>query len=645
MSVRDILHNNHDECDRCSINIGNKSIYRKQLLIIISSGILLALGLYTEFILKNYFLAEILFLIVVGISGYSIILKAFKLLIRKKISINLLITIATIGAFLIDHGEEGAAVMFLFYIAEFLEEYAAERARRSIASLLKLAPEVAKVKKGDKIVTLHVHEVNVGDIIVVKPGDKIPLDGIVVKGYSTVNQAPITGESIPVVKTVGDFVYAGTINEEGYLEIKVTRKSNETLLSKIVRLVEEAQRKKSRTEIFINRFAKYYTPLIIILALLVMFIPTLIFKLPFEEWFYRGLVLLVVACPCALAISTPVSMVSAITSAARNGVLIKGGNYVEEIGKASTFVFDKTGTLTKGTLKVHNVITFNNFNADELVRIAASLEMKSNHPIAKAIVEYAKEKNLKLYNVYEFKSYTGKGITGYIDGELYLIGNKTLFEEMNIEIPTNIVDEVKKRGETVVFVGNRNTLLGAILLADTIREHAFELIRELKKNKIKTVMLTGDNKTVAEVVAKKLGIDEYYYELLPEDKVRIVENLTKRYGNVVMVGDGINDAPALAKANVGIAMGHTGTDIAIESADIVLMHDELLKINYLIKLSKKTMQIIKQNITASITIKGSLGLLALFGKTSLWLAVAIGDMGLSLAVILNALRLGRIRSY
>ena len=364
--------------------------------IIVISGIILGFGLYFEFLTKQHILAQILFLGVVLISGHSIIKKGVLAIWKKRLDMNLLISIAVGGAFLIKHGEEGAAVIFLFYIAEFLEDYAVRRARESVASLLKLAPEIATVKKNGKEERIHVEKVNVNDILLVKPGDKIPLDGIVIKGTSSVNQASITGESIPVFKTKGDTVFAGTINEEGYLEVKVTKRSNETTLSKIVKIVEEAQKKKSKTEAFIDKFARYYTPIVVILALLLMIAPTFIFGLDFNEWVYRALVLLVVSCPCALAISTPVSMVSGITSAAKNGLLIKGGNFLEEIKHAKVIVFDKTGTLTEGKPEVADIIALNQYSKKEVLKIAASLELKSKHPLAVAIIEKARKEQITL---------------------------------------------------------------------------------------------------------------------------------------------------------------------------------------------------------------------------------------------------------
>jgi Cd2+/Zn2+-exporting ATPase len=637
-------HESEKSCSVCATDIfeEREPLWRqKKILIILTAGIILAVGLYFEFLSKQHMLAQILFLVVVTVSGYNIIKKSVLSVLKKRLDMNFLMSIAAVGAFLIGHGEEGAAVIFLFFIAEFLEDYAAERARKSVASLLKLAPETAVVKRNGKEITVHTHEVEVKELIVVKPGDRIPLDGVVIKGVSSVNQAPITGESMPVAKEKGSNVFAGTINQEGYLEIRVTKKSDETMLSKIVKLVERAQKKKSKTEVFIDKFARYYTPTVIILAFIVMAVPTLIFGFSFDEWFYRALVLLVVSCPCALAISTPVSMVSGITSAARNGVLIKGGSYIEEIRNEKTIVFDKTGTLTEGKPEVTDVIALNKYSEKELLKIAASLESRSKHPLAEAIIKNAEKRKIKLANVSEFKSMTGKGLKGKINGKWFYVGNKSFFEEIETGFPKDFMGKFENEGKTSVLVGNDNHVIGVIALMDKIRDVSYNVIRDLKKRGIKTVMLTGDNERIAKTIAEKLAIDEYYAELLPEDKVKVIEKLLKRYKHVVMIGDGVNDAPALAKVHVGIAMGAIGSDVAIETADIVLMNDDLSKVGYLLDLSKKTMFVIKQNILASILIKSSFVVLAFSGIVTLWLAVAIGDMGLSLAVILNALRIGR----
>jgi Cd2+/Zn2+-exporting ATPase len=640
--------NNHNEksCSCCAVDFFEEKLplwKQKKIITGSISAILLTLGLILEFLTPLNIIAQIIFLSVVIVAGKDILKKAWLSISRWRLDMNCLMSIAAFGAFLIGHGEEGAAVIFLFFIAESLEDYAADRAKNSISQLLKLAPDTARVKRADKEIELHVHEIEIGDIVVVRPGEKVPLDGKVEVGQSSANQASITGESIPVEKTVGDEVYAGTINEEGYLEIKVTKKSDETILSKIVKMVEEAERKKSNTEKFIDKFARIYTPAVITMAFATFLIPVFILGLSWDVWFYRALVLLVVSCPCALAISTPVAMVSAITSAARNGVLIKGATFIEEMKKIKVLAFDKTGTLSKGKLEVTDIIGFNNYSQKDVLSIAASLEARSEHPIAKAIFKKAHKEGIKLKEISNFKSIKGKGLETEIDGKHYYAGARQLFDSLSLELPPEL-SRIETEGKTSILIANEDKAIGVIALGDKIRDNAPEVISNLKKLNIRTKMITGDNERVAHALSEKIGIDEYHAELLPEDKVRIIEELKRRFGSVAMVGDGVNDAPALAVANVGIVMGTIGSDVAIETADIALMHDDLSKINYLTSLSRQTMNVVKQNITAAILIKGSFAIGAVFGLINLWVAVGAGDMGLSLAVILNAIRLTKMKA-
>jgi len=610
----------------------------RPLIIISTSAILFTAGIFLENILKLSLPAETLFLGVVVISGYNIVKGALEGVRKIKFNMNLLITIAAVGAFLIGHGEEGAAVFFLFYVAEFLEDYASQRARNSIASLLKLTPQTAQVLRDGIEMEVHVHSVRVDEVVVVRPGDKIPLDGKVVKGVSAVDQASITGESIPVTKKVGNEVFAGTINTEGYLEVQVTRKDTDTVLSRIIELVKESKSRKSRTEKFIDQFATYYTPTVIVLAASVATIPPLILGLNFQDWVYRALVLLVVSCPCALAISTPVSMVSGITAATRKGVLIKGGEYVEEMRKVKAVVFDKTGTLTEGQLEVTDVESVNGYCTKDLLKIAASLESHSKHPIARAITQKGQETGSELCEVHDFKSWTSNGLEGRINDKKFYIGKKSLFS--GLEFPQDKLETLEDEGKTVVVVGNENEVIGILGLMDRLRESSRHAVKFLNDNGIKTVMLTGDHEKTARAVAIQLGLEEYHHDLFPADKVNKIEEIVSRYGHVAMVGDGVNDAPALARANIGIAMGAAGSDVAMESADIALLHDDLSRIEYLVNLSQKTMGVVRQNVALSILIKSSFAILAIFGLVTLWMAVSIGDMGLSLAVILNALRIG-----
>jgi Cd2+/Zn2+-exporting ATPase len=634
-------------CSACATDIleEKEPLWKqKEVVVIIVAAAIFVIGVYLDVRAHQHNLAQITFLAATLVAGYSIIKKGFLGVIRKhRLDMNLLMTIAAAGAFAIGQGEEGAAVMLLFFIAEFLEDYAGDRARQEVGSLLRLAPETAIVVRGGSEITVHAHEVNVGETMVVKPGEKIPLDGVIISGISSVNQAALTGESVPVVKTIGETAFAGTINENGYLELRVTKRSDETILSRIVQLVDEAQRKKTPTEAFIDRFSYYYTPTVIALAALVVVLPVLIFGLPFSEWFYRGLVLLVISCPCAMAISTPVSMVSGLTAAARQGILIKGGDVIEELKDVKVVIFDKTGTLTEGRLSVTDVISLNGATEREIVQIAASLGAKSTHPAAQAIAKKANDDHVALVPITEFKSIAGKGLTGRFNGADFYAGSHSLLSDVNSHLPDDVIDQLETEGKTLMLVGTDTHILGVIGLKDRIRDSSAGTLRALTARGIKTVMLTGDNERAAAAIANELPLSECYAELLPEDKVRHVEDLAKAYQHVVMVGDGINDAPAMARAQVGIAMGAAGSDVAIETADIALMHDDLSKVTYLIDLSTKTMSVVRENVSAAILIKASFAVLAFPGIITLWLAVGVGDMGLSLAVILNALRIGSRR--
>lgn len=607
------------------------------------SGVTFALGLSIRYLQGPTMASDLLLIATMILSGYKIAEIGLRSLLRLNISINLLITIAAVGAYAIGHLEEGAAVVFLFNIAEKLEDYAADRARRSIEALMELKPEVATIRSNGEEKVVPVGDVWPGEVFVVRPGDRIPLDGVVVEGTSEVNQATITGESAPAVKDLGDDVYAGTINIDGFLAVKVTKVMEETVLARILRLVEEAEESRSPTEAFVDRFARYYTPAVIVLAVLVAVIPPLFFQQSFQYWLYRALVMLVVACPCALAISTPVAMISAITSAGRNGVLVKGSTFIEQMSATKAIAFDKTGTLTMGELGVTDVIS-PVLSERELLRRAVALEAKAEHPIAKAIMEKAAEEGVDIVETTDFKAYVGRGVEACIDEKTCCIGNMRLFEELGIEPLDGLVERLEAEGKTVVLVSEDNCAVGAIALMDKVREGAAESIRALKAVGIRVEMLTGDNETTARAIAERLGLDGYKAHLLPEEKVRAVEELKAEYGITAMVGDGVNDAPALAAADIGIAMGAIGSDVALETADIALMEDDLSRINYLVRLSRATMGRIRENIVASIVVKLMVAALAFPGWVTLWMAVAIGDMGLSIAVILNSLRLGGIKA-
>jgi len=610
---------------------------------IVLSGLLMVTGFVLEYHTGRSLSSDLLFLSAMIVAGYRIAYEGLRGLLRVQIGISLLITIAAVGATAIGHLEEGAAVLVLFKIAECLEEYAGERAKRSIEAMMELKPEKAIVKRGAMEKEVPVGEVEVGETVVLRPGDRVPLDGAVEEGSSHVDQASITGESVPVFKGVTDQVFAGTLNEEGFLLVRVTKPAGETLLSKIISLVMEAELRRSPTERFIDRFSRYYTPTVIVLSSLVATVPPL-FQQPWVDWVYRALIFLVLSCPCALAISTPVAMVSAITSAARNGVLIKGSVYIEEVSKIGVFAFDKTGTLTEGKLDVVDVISLAGHSKEDILLKAASLEALSEHPIANAIVEKSRREGVELRRVDNFTSIAGKGIRGEIGGEVYHIGNERMFRELPIEAPEEQIVDLEHEGKTVILVGNEKEAIGIITVMDKLRDATIESIDGLKKMGIRTEMMTGDNERTARAIARRIGVDEYHADLLPDDKVTLIgEHLEKVYGHVAMVGDGVNDAPALAKANVGIAMGAIGSDLSLETADIALMQDDISKLPYLIKLSKKTLEIVKENVLASVLVKGSLAIFVFPGLVTLWLAVAVGDMGLSLAVILNAMRLSLIK--
>ena len=607
-----------------------------------ASGLTMASGIALRLLYGPILISSLLLLATMILSGYKIAELGLRSLLRRYISINLLITIAAIGALAIGHIEEGAAVLFLFNIAERLEDYAADRARHSIEALMELKPEVATVRRDGEEAPVPIEEVWPGEIFVVRPGDRIPLDGVVVEGASSVNQAAITGESAPIYRELGQEVYAGTINNDGFLAVRVTKIMEETLLAKILQMIEEAEEHRSPTEAFVDKFAKWYTPSVILLALIVATVPPLLLRQPLTEWIYRSLVMLVVACPCALAISTPVAMVSAIASAGRNGVLVKGSNYVEQVSKVKVIAFDKTGTLTQGRLGVVDIIT-QDLPEREVLRRAVALEAKAEHPIARAILERAKEMGVEVEETTDFKAYVGRGVEACLDEKTCCIGNLRLFEELKIAPMDGVVERLEAEGKTVVLVSEDDCTIGAIALMDEVREGVEETISQLKDKGIRVEMLTGDNEVTARAIAERLGLDGYRAHLLPEEKVQAIEKLKAEYGVVAMVGDGVNDAPALAAADVGIAMGAIGSDVALETADIALMEDEVRRVDYLVRLSRATMSRIRENIAASILVKLGVALLTFPGLITLWIAVAVGDMGLSLSVILNSLRLGGLR--
>ncbi len=607
----------------------------------IASGALLTCALVSSWLALSEGVETLLYALAAATGAFHAARSGLYSLRTLSLDMNFLMTAAIIGAAVLGEWSEGATVAFLFSFGNTLQTYTMEKTRRSIQSLMELAPPEALVVKGGQEKRLPVEDIEVGDIIIVKPGERIAMDGTVIHGASAVNQATITGESIPVEKNTGDPVYAGTMNEQGALEIQVTQIAANSTLAKIFHLVEEAQGQKAPSQQFVDIFAKYYTPLVLVAAAGVMTLPWLLFQQPFAPWFYNGLVLLVISCPCALVISTPVSIVSAIGNASRRGVLIKGGAHLEEMSAIKAIAFDKTGTLTQGRPVVTDIVAVDGSTETDILTIAASIENRSEHPLARAIAERAK--GLELKPALQFKALVGKGAQAKVDGRLVSIGNHRLFEELGHDVSQyeQKLAGLEQQGKTVLFLGSQEKIMALIAVADTLRQNSQETVKSLHQAGLKHIaMLTGDNKRVAGAIAATLDLDAFYSDLLPEDKVASVKKMQLEYGKVAMVGDGVNDAPALASATVGIAMGVAGSDTALETADIALMTDDLGKLTYIMQLSRKTVAIIKQNISFSILIKLIFILFLFFDMATLWLAV-FADMGASLLVTLNGMRLMR----
>ncbi len=580
------------------------------------------------------------------IGGLRIALKGLRAARALDIDMNVLMTVAVIGAAAIGEWGEGAMVIFLFSLAQLLESYSLDRARNALRSLMDLSPQEALVRRDGGETLLPVEEVRLRDTVVVRPSERVPLDGVVTDGYSHVNQAPITGESTPVKKYMGQEVFAGTINKEGALEFRVTHIAKDTTLAHIIHRVEECQSQRAPFQSFVERFVRVYTPAVIALALLVATVPPLLTGSTFIPWIYKGLVLLVISCPCALVIATPVSLLSGITCAARNGVLIKGGVHLEEAGRIKVIAFDKTGTLTKGAPEVIDVLPLstNSLSHDRFLGIAAAIELRSEHHLGGAILRRAREDGIEPLEATGFQAIPGKGASALVEGRKYYIGNTKLFRDF-LGIPISPVEAtlsgLQTQGKTVMLVGGADGLLGIITLADDIRRSGVEALPKLKHNGIeKILMLTGDNGGTAKTIASRLAVDEYFAELSPEDKVTAVRECIKRYGKTAMVGDGVNDAPGMAAAALGIAMGTAGTDTALETADIALMSDDLSKLPFALALSRRTLRVIKENIAFALIIKAVFLCLIAPGWTTLWMAVG-ADMGASLLVIFNGLRLLR----
>jgi Zn2+/Cd2+-exporting ATPase len=571
------------------------------------------------------------------------------------LNINFLMTVAVIGAASIGAWPEAAMVVFLFAVAELIEAYSLDRARNAVRGLMAMAPEVASVKVPnadgpDEWEQVAVETVAVGAIVRVKPGERLPLDGIVVAGASAVNQAPITGESVPVEKGVDDQVFAGTINENGILEFKTTGGKDQTTIARIIRSVQEAQGQRAPTQRFVDSFAKIYTPIVVVLAMLVAVVPWLAFQQPFSPWLYKALVMLVIACPCALVISTPVTIVSGLTAAAKAGILIKGGMYLEQGRHLKVVALDKTGTITEGKPKLTDVKPIQQgaaiMTADEILHIAASIDALSDHPVARAITSAWEGNTEPLFPVEEFQSVTGRGVQGMVNGEMYFVGNHRFVHERGVCTPEveAALEMLEAQGKTTITLSSSNEVLGLLAVADTPRETSVQAVGRIHEVGIRVMMLTGDNQKTADAIAENVGIDIARGELLPEDKLEAINELLVKHGDaaVGMIGDGINDAPALAKASVGFAMGAAGTDTAIETADVAFMRDDLHALPDFIILSRKTAGLLKQNFAIALGIKFLFFGLAMVGIATLWMAV-IADVGASLLVVFNGLRLLRWR--
>ncbi len=630
----------HDQPTGVAPSAATRRVY------VVTSGLLVAAGMLLEYMKADHRAVVGAYALAIASGGIYSGRRAVHAARSLALDINVLMLAAVCGAMVLGQWTEGACVVFLFALAQLLEARAMERARGAIRALMDLTPVEALVRDGvsGAFRRVPVDGIAVGDIVVVKPGEKIPLDGRVAAGGSYVNQAPVTGESLPAEKRIDDEVFAGTINGRGALDVRVTRLRGDSTLARIIDLVERAQAQRAPSQAFVERFARVYTPAVLVLALAVGILPPAVLGASWSGWIYRALVLLVISCPCALVISTPVSVVSALAAAARKGVLIKGGAHLERLANVRAIAFDKTGTLTKGDLRLVGVASLNGAVPDRILQLAASLELRSEHPIGAAIVARARERDIALLPVEQFQSLPGLGAEALVDGARVMVGNHRLFEERGACAP-DVHARIEAAalaagGQTMVIVGAERPI-GIIGVADGPRESAREAVRMLRAHGVAHVaLLTGDHESAARALADAVGVDDVRAGLLPADKVRAVEELRRRYGTVAMVGDGINDAPALAAADVGIAMGVAGSDAALETADVALMADELLKIPYALRLSRATVRNVRANIAFSIGLKAAFLVMAVMGIATLWMAV-VADMGASLIVIANALRLLR----
>ena len=617
--------------------------------LVVASGVLTGIGLLLHWLhLGPGWLATAAFAAATLAGGLLVFPAAWGALKKLRLDINVLMVVAVTGAWIIGEGAEGASVVFLFSLSELLESWASGRARKAVDSLLKLSPPTAIVKNAaGSEQEIPVAEVAVGREILIRSGSRIPLDGEVVSGNSSINQAPITGESLPVEKKSGDPVYAGTVNGEGSLTVRVTKPASESTFARIIQLVGEAEENKPPTQRFVDRFAAIYTPAVFVVAILVALIPPLLFHQPWQFWIYRSLVLLVISCPCALVIATPVSIVSGLTALARRGVLVKGGVHLESVGKLRALAVDKTGTITQGQPKVVGITPVDELPEEEVLRRAAAINTHSEHPLATAIVAEARSRNLTFESAADYVSITGQGAQASVDGHPHFIGNHKMAHEAGVCTPEveAILATIEAKGQSLAVIGHlphgecKGEILGIIAIADTLRPEVVEALRQIHKAGIqKVIMLSGDNQRTASAIAMQAGIDEAIGDLLPDQKVDHVRKLVEQFTHVGMIGDGVNDAPALAVATVGFAMGAIGSDTAIETADIALMKDDLTRVAETVILGRRTLGIIRFNVGFALGIKAVVLTLAFMGIAGLWLAI-LADTGATLLVIMNSLRL------
>jgi Zn2+/Cd2+-exporting ATPase len=578
--------------------------------------------------------------------GYYGLLDGLSLLRGRRLDVNLLMITAAVGAAIIGQPAEGVVLLFLFSLSNTLQTFAMDRSRKAIEKLMDLRPPVATVRRGSRIATLPVEDLVLGDLVLVRPGERFPIDGVVINGNSDVDQSTITGESVPVQKEPQSTVFAGTVNGNGALEIRVTRLAQNTTLAKIVQMVEEAQSNKAQTQRMLDNFEQTYAILVLSGAALLTLIPFILLNHAFEPTFYRAMTLLVVASPCALVISTPASILSAIANGARKGVLFKGGAHLEQTAGIKVVAFDKTGTLTTGEPSITSIVSLNGTTESELLRLAASVEARSEHPLATAIVHAARQRDLALDTATEFQAIPGQGVEANINGLPVWIGNLRMFDERRVHLPDLVLEKVREfedKGQTVMIVYSDGDYRGLIAVADTLRPDAADIIRKLKERGVeKVVMLTGDNEPVARNIAQRAGVDEFHASLLPQDKVSLLKRLQQKYGPTAMVGDGVNDAPALASADVGIAMGGAGTDVALETADVVLMADDLAHLPYAFGLAQKSRSTVRQNLVFSLAVIVLLVSTAFGANLPLTVGV-IGHEGSTVLVVLNGLRLLRYK--